>query len=53
MITVGKITRDQILKHVRKVRREEDIEQGFKPMGNKVHKTKKSYNRRENKNFSE
>jgi hypothetical protein len=50
---IGKITKDQILKNERKVRRENDIEQGFKPMGNRVHKSKKSYNRKENKNFSD
>ena len=52
MITIGKITKDQILKHERKVRRDEDIEQGFKPTGNRVHRSKKSYNRKENKNFN-
>jgi hypothetical protein len=46
---IGTITKEQLLKGERKVRREIDIEQGFKPMGHKVHKSKKQYNRKENK----
>jgi hypothetical protein len=44
-----KITIDQIMTMERKVRRDIDIENGFKPFSAKVHKSKKSYNRTENK----
>ncbi len=42
---VGKITKEQILNMERSVRRSIDIEKGFRPMANKVHRSKKSYNR--------
>lgn len=46
---IGTITKAQLLKGERKARREIDIEMGFKPMGHSIHKTKKQYNRKENK----
>lgn len=46
---VGKITKEQILNMERSIRRSIDIEQGFRPMSNKVHKSKKSYNRQSSK----
>lgn len=49
---VGTITKKQILLMERKARRDSDIEQGFKPMGHSIHKTKKQYNRKENKQIN-
>lgn len=49
MIHVGTITKAQILTMNKKVRRESDIEKGFKPMSHTVHKSKKAYNRKEGK----
>ncbi len=53
LIHVGKINKKQLLTMERTVRRESDIENGFSNFKHKVHKSKKSYNRNQNKNFED
>lgn len=52
IMIIGRITKAQILKNERATRRDIDIEQGFKPLSHAVHKSKKQYNRKENKKFN-
>lgn len=49
---IGRITKEQIYKNERATRREIDIEEGFKPLSHAVHKSKKEYNRKENKRIN-
>jgi len=46
MSHIGTITTAQQLKMERQVRRQSDIDNGFKPLSNSIHKSKKSYNRK-------
>lgn len=46
---IGTITQGQILTMNKKVRREIAIEQGIKPMGHAIHKSKKTYSRKNQK----
>jgi hypothetical protein len=46
---IGKITQDQHIKMQRKIERDLQIELGMNFSRHRVHKTKKDYNRKENK----
>lgn len=46
-INIGKLTQEQILTQERKIRREIDIENNLNVSHNRVHKSKKSYTRKD------
>ena len=46
---IGTITKGQLLTMNKKVRRESDIANGVKPMGHAIHKSKKTYSRKNQK----
>ena len=48
-LSIGPLSKEQLIKFERSARRQADIESGIGVFKSKVHKSAKDYNRRENK----